>query len=121
MKTTKNAKRDARRTALPNAVANYGSSPFGDLAERAGTMIRPDANGCWLWQGTLDRFGYGHFNNKAAHRWVWEVMRGSIPHGHVLHHECQVRSCVNPTHLVPMTTGEHSAHHRELRRGGHRC
>lgn len=31
-----------------------------------------------------------------------------------VHHECGVRRCVNPEHLVPLTRAEHAAVHAEV-------
>jgi Predicted transcriptional regulators len=58
---------------------------------------------CWLWQGSLTALGYGRLHHdgtrRPAHRLSWELYRGTIPKElHVLH-KCDVRNCVNPTHL----------------------
>lgn len=59
--------------------------------------------GCWVWFGCAAPNGYGHvsFEGKAriAHRVVYELVRGAIPAGLVLHHKCRNRRCVNPEHL----------------------
>lgn len=68
---------------------------------------RPDDDGCWLWTGAVDVFGYGKlFRSKVApphfyraHRLSWEINVGPIPDGlHALHH-CDTPRCVNPRHL----------------------
>lgn len=64
--------------------------------------------GCLLWQGTIDRDGYGvkwHGRGKptAAHRAVYEAMRGPIPANKPLDHLCRRRHCVSPAHLEPVT------------------
>jgi HNH endonuclease len=58
---------------------------------------------CWLWLAALN-YGYGFFSPKTgrtvyAHRFVWELVNGPIPHGLCVLHKCDVRSCVNPNHL----------------------
>lgn len=60
-------------------------------------------SGCWLWVGTLTRYGYGQVSvggkKMKAHRVSWELHWGMVPDGlHVLH-RCDVRNCVNPRHL----------------------
>lgn len=66
------------------------------------------ANECWLWQGALDQFGYGHTTgsyigqkNKTlrVHRVSYELHNGKIPDGMNVLHKCDVRNCVNPEHL----------------------
>ena len=71
----------------------------------------PEPNsGCWLWTGTLDRYGYGQINikgvSKRAHRIVFETVRGPIPAGLTLDHTCRMRCCVNPDHLEIVTNRE---------------
>lgn len=58
---------------------------------------------CWIWQGTRNRNGYGHFNHSGpmgvlAHRIAWTYTRGSPGVLHVLH-TCDTPACVRPNHL----------------------
>lgn len=79
----------------------------------------PDA-GCWLWTGKIFPNGYGCMRIQRggvrtafmAHRVVYQHYVGPIPAGCDLDHLCRVRSCVNPTHLEPVSRKEN------LRRGG---
>ena len=71
---------------------------------------RPDLGPCWLWTGTLSKWGYGDFTNfdshTAAHRFSYEYHIGLIPLGFEVDHLCFVRACVNPQHLEAVTKRE---------------
>lgn len=71
---------------------------------------RADAKACWLWQGEITPYGYGHFYFRLstpwarrirlrAHRFAWLASRGDIPAGQEVCHRCDVPHCVNPGHL----------------------
>ena len=66
--------------------------------------------GCWVWNGTINRGGYGVLTvggrcgaKKYAHRVAYELFVGPIPKGKELDHLCRNRWCVNPSHLEPVT------------------
>lgn len=48
---------------------------------------------------------------QSAHRFFYETLVGPIDEGLELHHRCEVKSCVNPNHLVPLTHDEHIGVH----------
>lgn len=67
-------------------------------------------NGCWLWTGRINHYGYGEVVRKgryvgAAHRVVYEFLVAEIPSGLTLDHLCRVRNCVNPWHVEPVPPG----------------
>jgi hypothetical protein len=75
-----------------------------------------DESGCWIWQRSLDRDGYGQTSRDGecrAHVWMYQQHVGPVPPGRLLHHRCEVKACVNPAHLEPMTPLDHTRLHRE--------
>ena len=91
----------------------------GESAEtRIGKQITPQPNGCWLW-GNPDVKRPNvtiHGKRTSAYRFVYETLRGPVPEGHDLHHECETPLCCNPAHLKPMLPGDHIAHHHRERK-----
>lgn len=66
---------------------------------------------CWIWTAAKNSNGYGIFrlNNKTinAYSIAYKLLIGQVPDGKELHHECQVRSCVNTFwHIFPKTHEE---------------
>lgn len=70
--------------------------------------------GCWLYTKLIMK-GYGHINIKGikvpAHRISYELHNGEIPSGLYICHKCDIRSCVNPSHLF---TGTHLDNMRDM-------
>lgn len=78
--------------------------------ERVLSRVAADASGCWLWTGALLRDGYAAIKVSGkvtvAHRVAYAAMVGPIPEGLELDHVCNVRNCVRPEHLEPVTHAE---------------
>lgn len=92
-----------------------------DLRVRA--KVR-QAGDCWLWIGSLNNNGYGHFvrgghkgqKKHYAHRYVYATLVGPIPPGHDVHHKCYNRACCNPDHLMAVDHATNKAYDRQLPR-----
>lgn len=72
-------------------------------------------SGCVLWTGRVvtgsrgSAYGGVWLDGKTyhAHRVFFMLYNGPIPRGHVVHHTCENKLCVNPAHLVAITQSEH--------------
>lgn len=77
------------------------------------------AGGCWHWNGGCDSNGYGVFwlNGKQpkANRQAWLYLKGAIPDGLFVLHDCDNKTCVNPDHLYVGTHEDNmrDAHERD--------
>lgn len=73
--------------------------------------------GCWLYTKRLDQQGYGlvHFcgEDLRAHRVMYFISKGKEIDETDLHHTCQNKACINPTHLQEVTSKEHGILHRK--------
>ena len=73
-------------------------------------LVNPKTK-CWIWQGAINKDGYGHYKQKGrivdAHRGFYEAIIGEIPSGKQLHHKCKNTLCVNPYHLEILTVSKH--------------
>lgn len=86
-----------------------------EIREVAGPLPTP----CKVWQGCVDGQGYAkrtsgrrHVN---VHREVWELDRGPVPPGYVLHHWCENKLCLEIEHMEVVSRGDHVRIHRKGR------
>ena len=89
---------------------------MASVRERIERLSIPEPNsGCWLWLGSVNRLGYGKFMHERrqikAHRASWEAHHGKIPDRAMVLHTCDVRCCVNPSHLF---IGDQSANMHDM-------
>lgn len=100
------------RLRIRGEVGGARSTKLHDLpmSERLLARVQHDANGCWVWTGSLLADGYGNLRDgakvKRAHRVSYETFVGPIPGGLEIDHLCRNRSCINPDHLEPVTRAE---------------
>jgi len=106
-----------------NLVGESDEVRFWPKVEKDGPIpdYAPHLGPCWIWIGSRNEEGYGHFwfsdlkRVRGAHIWSYEYHIGPVPDGLMLDHLCRVTSCVRPDHLEPVTNGEN------VRRGDHHC
>lgn len=125
------AKRGRKDSSLPEQRREWsakgglrGSWGLGlDLKGRLARLSSLSESGCMVWQGTLvKKTGYGEIKVSGrkipAHRASWMAHRGEIPHGLVVMHKCDNRSCINPEHLSLGTRKDNSVDMAKKGRSG---
>jgi len=94
--------------------------------DRFWKQVQAQTNGCWEWQGALDKDGYGAFNHqnedgtwsiKKCHRYSLEIKLGR-QFGGQANHTCDNRKCCNPHHLYEGTQLENMRDARQRSRIG---
>ena len=62
---------------------------------------------CIYWEGKLLTSGHGVLpNGRKAHEDIWEKVNGPIPADRIVRHTCNVRSCINISHLYLSKPGK---------------
>lgn len=82
------------------------------LIRRLYSRLIIDPSGCLLWQGNLDRYGYGKIwvsgRQVQVFRVTYALFVASIPDGFEVDHLCRVRNCASPAHLEAVTGKENN-------------
>jgi hypothetical protein len=85
-----------------------------NLLRHLPNRVAPSGDGCWIWTGAVQGFGYGSvtFNDgvkrrmRPVHRLVYELCVGPITDGKNVLHRCDVPRCCRPDHLFLGTQRE---------------
>lgn len=82
-----------------------------------------DASACWEWQ-KCKRGGYGRITisgvaTVTVHRYLWELVNGSIPVGLNVLHRCDNPPCCNLSHLYLGTQADNVLECEVKERGNH--
>ena len=87
------------------------------LAQRFEGKYAVRDDGCWIWQRSQWKSGYGkldvvqlpsgeRLSTVGAHVASYLIHRGPLPPGTEIDHLCRVKLCVNPGHLEPVSHQE---------------
>jgi hypothetical protein len=85
--------------------------------------------GCLLYNGHIDRYGYGQISHnsktRTCHKLMWELKNGEVPEGMEVCHSCdekytvdskENRRCCEPSHLYLGTRKENAERMKQLGR-----
>ena len=78
---------------------------------------------CWIWQAAVNTAGYGTRGKPGAqpvkleqtHRAMYEFAFGPLDPDLVLHHFCEQKRCMNPSHMAPISRARHIRLHKPER------
>jgi len=93
-----------------------------NIAEKLKSRLTEGANGCLVWTGGLDSWGYGNIRVRGvctkAHRLAWALANGrAVPKGKIILHSCDNPPCCEPSHLRLGTQADNVADMIEKGRG----
>jgi len=86
------------------------NTPVAERIDIIGWTV--DEEGCWIWNGRLDEYGYGRVDDLRqvpvrVHRASYERAHGvTLSRDVYLMHSCDKPACINPEHLSPGTQKE---------------
>jgi len=82
---------------------------MGDIQKRFWSKVALGPK-CWEWTAAKQRNGYGRFrlptSHIGAHVQAYIFAYGEVPEGKEVHHTCENRACVRPSHLEAVTHRE---------------
>ncbi len=87
--------------------------------ERRRAKASLNENGCLIWNGHVNDWGYAESSYKRktvrVHRVIYEITHGPIPEGMVVCHSCDTPACINIDHLWLGSVKDNK--HDEMRKG----
>lgn len=69
------------------------------LEEKLMAQLYIQRDGCWIYTGGHDGYGYGFMCRNRTHVISFECFKGNVPIGMYVCHSCDEPACFNPDHL----------------------
>lgn len=94
-----------KRTAMDNKIIGRIGSKIDKVDN--GFLIDGKVSECWIWNGYVDKYGYGMVKidgaKIGAHRVTFALFNEDLIDGMHVDHLCRNRACCNPNHLEQVT------------------
>lgn len=98
-----------------NHSRNIQENKIKFLARNYEKFVIRNENGCWGWEGSKNKKGYGNSSGTRAHRVSYMIHIGDIPKGMFVLHKCDNPQCTRPSCLF---LGDNKANMQDMIKKG---
>lgn len=98
----------AKNDNYPEVLTENEFNRFFTKVDKEGPIVKSELGKCWIWTASIRKEdGYGNFYLRGkrvySHKLSYVIASGSFSEDLKLDHLCRNTSCVNPSHLEPVT------------------